>query len=110
VSPIPAALATATTLGVAGAVVAGGKAALGGSRWSAEIPGLLPLAGTHLAVDALSALFMAVAGLIHLLARVGRSTGVRTPTGALRVPARQAPARPASRLHHALAECRGANR
>jgi formate hydrogenlyase subunit 3/multisubunit Na+/H+ antiporter MnhD subunit len=89
VSLIPAALATATALGVAGAPaglvlpqrvrgwvvgvltasvgVAGGAsgvAALGGSRWSAEIPGLLPLAGTHLAVDALSGLFMAVAGAV----------------------------------------------
>ncbi|MFD8002769.1 proton-conducting transporter transmembrane domain-containing protein [Streptomyces mirabilis] len=88
-SLIPAALATATALGVAGAPaglvlpkrvrgwvvgaltagvgVAGGAsgvAALGGSRWSAEIPGLLPLAGTHLAVDALSGLFMAVAGAV----------------------------------------------
>ncbi|MEV0479718.1 proton-conducting transporter membrane subunit [Streptomyces sp. NPDC050508] len=88
-SLIPAALATATGLGVAGAAaglvlpqrgrgavvgvltagvgVAGGAsgvAALGGSRWSAEIPGLLPLAGTHFAVDALSGLFMAVAGAV----------------------------------------------
>ncbi|GGK95628.1 proton-conducting transporter transmembrane domain-containing protein [Streptomyces flaveus] len=88
-SLIPAALATATVLGVAGAPaglvlpprvrgwvvgvltagvgVAGGTAgvaALGGSRWSAEVPGLLPLAGTHLAVDALSGLFMAVAGAV----------------------------------------------
>ncbi|GAA3784531.1 oxidoreductase [Streptomyces coacervatus] len=88
-SVIPAALATATALGVAGAVaglvlpqrvrsavvgvltagvgVAGGTAgvaALGGSRWAAEVPGLLPLAGTHLAVDALSGLFMAVAGAV----------------------------------------------
>ncbi|WP_328935111.1 MULTISPECIES: proton-conducting transporter membrane subunit [unclassified Streptomyces] len=88
-SAIPAALATATGLGGAGvaaglvlpqrgrgAVVgvltagvgvaggASGVAALGGSRWSAEIPGLLPLAGTHFAVDALSGLFMAVAGAV----------------------------------------------
>ncbi|MCX4429886.1 MULTISPECIES: hypothetical protein [Streptomyces] len=88
-SLIPAALATATALGVAGAPAglvlpqrvrgwavgvltagvgmagdASGVAALGGSRWSAEIPGLLPLAGTHLAVDALSGLFMAVAGAV----------------------------------------------
>ncbi|WP_019065370.1 proton-conducting transporter transmembrane domain-containing protein [Streptomyces prunicolor] len=88
-SLIPAALATATGLGVAGAAaglvlpqrvrgavvgvltagvgVAGGAsgvAALGGSRWSAEVPGLLPLAGTHFAVDALSGLFMAVAGAV----------------------------------------------
>ncbi|WP_326728203.1 proton-conducting transporter membrane subunit [Streptomyces phaeochromogenes] len=88
-SLIPAALATATVLGVAGASaglmlpqrvrgavvgvltagvgVAGGVsgvAALGGGRWSAEIPGLLPLAGVHVAVDALSGLFMAVAGAV----------------------------------------------
>ncbi|MFD4510309.1 proton-conducting transporter membrane subunit [Streptomyces sp. NPDC058457] len=88
-SLIPAALATATALGVAGvpaglvlpqrvrgAVVgvlmagvgmaggAAGVAALGGSRFSAEVPWLLPLTGTHLAVDALSGLFMAVAGAV----------------------------------------------
>ncbi|WP_328687739.1 proton-conducting transporter membrane subunit [Streptomyces phaeochromogenes] len=88
-SLIPAALATATGLGVAGASaglmlpqpvrsmvvgvltagvgVAGGAsgvAALGGGRWSAEIPRLLPLAGAHVAVDALSGLFMAVAGAV----------------------------------------------
>jgi len=89
VSLIPAALATATALGVAGAPaglvlpqrvrgavvgvltagvgvtgVAAGVAALGGSLWSADVPGLLPLAGTYLAVDALSGLFMAVAGVV----------------------------------------------
>ncbi|XES00284.1 proton-conducting transporter membrane subunit [Streptomyces sp. S1D4-11] len=52
------------TAGVGVAGGASGAAALGGSRWSAEIPGLLPLAGTHLAVDALSGLFMAVAGAV----------------------------------------------
>jgi formate hydrogenlyase subunit 3/multisubunit Na+/H+ antiporter MnhD subunit len=89
VSLIPAALATAAGLGVAGAAaglvlpqrvrgavagvltasvgVAGGAsgvAALGGSRWSAQVSGLLPLAGTHFEVDALSGLFMAVAGAV----------------------------------------------
>ncbi|MDW8804756.1 proton-conducting transporter membrane subunit [Streptomyces scabiei] len=88
-SVIPAALATATALGGAGAAaglvlpqrvrgavvgvltagvgVAGGAsgvAALGGSHWSARVPGLLPLAGAHFAVDALSGLFMAVAGVV----------------------------------------------
>lgn len=88
-SLIPAALATATGLGVAGAAaglvlpqrvrgwavgvltagvgVAGGTAgiaALGGSGWSAAVSGLLPLAGTHFAVDALSGLFMAIAGAV----------------------------------------------
>ncbi|WP_405959633.1 proton-conducting transporter membrane subunit [Streptomyces sp. NBC_00024] len=88
-STIQAALATATALGVAGAsaglllpqrvrgalvggatagvgVVGGtaGVAALGGSGWSAQVPGLLPLAGAHFAVDALSGLFMAVAGVV----------------------------------------------
>ncbi|MEU9450338.1 proton-conducting transporter membrane subunit [Streptomyces sp. NPDC048277] len=88
-SVIPAALATATALGgagapagfglpyrvrvpVAGALTAGvgvaggtaGVAALGGSRWNAVLPGLLPPAGTHMAVDALSGLFMTVAGAV----------------------------------------------
>ncbi|WP_217562081.1 proton-conducting transporter membrane subunit [Streptomyces sp. GbtcB6] len=86
---IPAALTTATAMAGAGALAgfglpyrlrvpvvgvltagtgaAGGTAgvaALGGSRWSAIFPGLLPLAGTHLAVDALAGLFMAVAGAV----------------------------------------------
>ncbi|WP_030548641.1 proton-conducting transporter membrane subunit [Streptomyces albus] len=88
-SLIPAALAAATALAVAGAAaglvlpqwmrgavagvltagvgVAGGTAgvaALGGGRWSAHVPGLIPLTGAHLAVDALSGLFMAVAGAV----------------------------------------------
>ncbi|MER6385985.1 proton-conducting transporter membrane subunit [Streptomyces sp. NPDC001127] len=86
-SVIPAALATATALGGAGALAgcslpyrlriavvgvltagvgvggcAAGVAALGGSRWRAGFPGLLPLVGAHAAVDALAGLFMAVAG------------------------------------------------
>ncbi|MFF7645066.1 proton-conducting transporter membrane subunit [Streptomyces canus] len=86
---IPAALATATALGGAGAVAglvlpqrargavvgaltmgvgvsggASGVAALGGSRFAAQVSGLLPLAGAHFAVDALSGLFMAVAGAV----------------------------------------------
>ncbi|MGW3411405.1 proton-conducting transporter transmembrane domain-containing protein [Streptomyces sp. NPDC000888] len=56
--------AGALTAGVGVAGGASGVAALGGTRWRAEIPGLLPLAGTHLAVDALSGLFMAVAGAV----------------------------------------------
>jgi formate hydrogenlyase subunit 3/multisubunit Na+/H+ antiporter MnhD subunit len=89
VSAIPAALATATTLGGAGALAglglpyrlrvpvvglltagagvagaAAGVAALGGSRWATDLPGLLPLVGTHLAVDALAGVFMAVAGAV----------------------------------------------
>ncbi|MGW7406092.1 proton-conducting transporter transmembrane domain-containing protein [Streptomyces sp. NPDC054833] len=88
-SVIPAALATATALGgtgalagfglpyrlrvpVVGVLTAGvgigggtaGVAALGGSRWSAAFPGLLPLAGSYAAVDALAGLFMAVAGAV----------------------------------------------
>lgn len=88
-SAIPAALATATTLGGAGALAglglpyrlrvpvvglltagagvagaAAGVAALGGSRWATDLPGLLPLVGTHLAVDALAGVFMAVAGAV----------------------------------------------
>ncbi|MFE7276112.1 proton-conducting transporter membrane subunit [Streptomyces sp. NPDC057623] len=86
---VPAALATASALGgagslagavlpyrlrvpvvgllTAGAGVAGGAAgvaALGGSRWSAAYPQVLPLAGAHVAVDALAGLFMAVAGVV----------------------------------------------
>ncbi|MBP5942177.1 proton-conducting transporter membrane subunit [Streptomyces acidiscabies] len=86
---IAAALTTATVLGGAGAVagcglpyrvrvpavgvltagvgVAGGTAgvaALAGERWSAEFPGLLPLAGAQVAVDALAGVFMAVAGTV----------------------------------------------
>ncbi|MER5548905.1 proton-conducting transporter membrane subunit [Streptomyces sp. NPDC002589] len=88
-SAIPAALATATALGGAGALAgcslpyrlripvvgvltagvgvggcAAGVAALGGSRWTAGFPGLLPLVGAHAAVDALGGLFMAVAGAV----------------------------------------------
>ncbi|WP_326719019.1 MULTISPECIES: proton-conducting transporter membrane subunit [unclassified Streptomyces] len=88
-SLVPAALATATGLGgagvLAGAVLpvrgrpfaagvctvgvgvagcAAGVAALGGERWAAGFPGLVPLAGAHLAVDALAGLFMAVAGVV----------------------------------------------
>ncbi|MFD8162561.1 proton-conducting transporter transmembrane domain-containing protein [Streptomyces malaysiensis] len=88
-SVIPAALATATGLGGAGALaglglpyrlrapvvgvltagvgISGGTAgvaALGGGRWAATLPGVLPLAGAHVAVDALAGLFMAVAGAV----------------------------------------------
>ncbi|MCX4585750.1 proton-conducting transporter membrane subunit [Streptomyces sp. NBC_01481] len=52
------------TAGVGVAGGAAGVAVLGGRRWSAELPGLLPLAGVHLEVDALSGLFMAVAGAV----------------------------------------------
>ncbi|MGW3264364.1 proton-conducting transporter transmembrane domain-containing protein [Streptomyces sp. NPDC001056] len=86
---IPAALTTATALGGAGALAgvvlpyrprvvavgaltagagvsgaAAGVAALGGGRWAAVFPGLLPLTGTRVAVDALAGLFMAVAGAV----------------------------------------------
>ncbi|GHE12631.1 proton-conducting transporter transmembrane domain-containing protein [Streptomyces alanosinicus] len=88
-SVIPAALASATGLGGVGALAgiglpdrlrvpavgvvtagvgvtggAAGVAALGGSRWAADYAGLVPLAGAHLAVDALAGLFMAVAGAV----------------------------------------------
>lgn len=88
-SVIPAALATATALAGIGALaglglpcrlrvvlvgvltagvgVAGGTAgvaALGGSRWRTDYSGLVPLAGAHVAVDALAGLFMAVAGAV----------------------------------------------
>ncbi|MGW3129883.1 proton-conducting transporter transmembrane domain-containing protein [Streptomyces sp. NPDC001123] len=60
---IPAVGALTTGVGVAGGTTAG-VAALGGSRWSAAFPGLLPLAGAQVAVDALAGLFMAVAGAV----------------------------------------------
>ncbi|MFJ9539209.1 proton-conducting transporter membrane subunit [Streptomyces sp. NPDC101225] len=88
-SLIPAALATATALGGAGALAGlvlpyrlrvpavgvltagvgaggatAGAAALGGSHWAAALPGLLPLAGAHLAMDGLAGLFTAVAGAV----------------------------------------------
>ncbi|WP_438486034.1 proton-conducting transporter transmembrane domain-containing protein [Streptomyces sp. S186] len=54
----------ACTAGAGGAGLAAGVAALGGVRWSIDLPGLLPLAGVRLAVDPLSGLFMAVAGAV----------------------------------------------
>ncbi|MEU1673144.1 proton-conducting transporter membrane subunit [Streptomyces roseifaciens] len=71
------------TAGLGGAGLAGGIAALGGTSWSAYLPGLLPLAGLHLAVDALSGLFMAVAGAVVLAVSVygiGYASG-RGPRG-----------------------------
>jgi formate hydrogenlyase subunit 3/multisubunit Na+/H+ antiporter MnhD subunit len=89
VSVIAAALATATGLGGAGALAGlglpyrlrapvvgvltagvgasggtAGVAALGGSRWSDTFPRLIPLAGAHVAVDALAGVFLAVAGAV----------------------------------------------
>ncbi|MBB5120991.1 NADH-ubiquinone oxidoreductase [Streptomyces eurocidicus] len=58
------------TAGLGTAGLAAGTAALDGVRWSARLPGLLPLAGAHLAVDALSGLFMAVAGAVVLAVAV----------------------------------------
>ncbi|MGW7005574.1 proton-conducting transporter transmembrane domain-containing protein [Streptomyces sp. NPDC054933] len=58
------------TAGLGAAGVVAGVAALRGARWSANWPGLLPLAGVHLAVDALSGLFMAVAGAVVLAVAV----------------------------------------
>jgi formate hydrogenlyase subunit 3/multisubunit Na+/H+ antiporter MnhD subunit len=54
--------------GAAGAVA--GALALAGHGWTASLPWLLPLAGAHLAVDALSGLFMAVAGAVAVVAAV----------------------------------------
>lgn len=54
------------TAGLGAAGLTAGVAALGGQSWSADLPDLLPLAGAHLAVDALSGLFMAVAGAVVL--------------------------------------------
>ncbi|KJY43318.1 NADH-ubiquinone oxidoreductase [Streptomyces sp. NRRL B-1568] len=58
------------TAALGAAALAAGTAALGGRRWSASLPGLLPPAGIHLAVDALSGLFMAVAGAVVLAVAV----------------------------------------
>ncbi|WP_043262693.1 proton-conducting transporter membrane subunit [Streptomyces sp. CT34] len=88
-SVIPAALATATGLGGAGVLAgfvlpyrlrvpvvgiltvgvgvgggAAGAAALGGGSWEDTLAWVLPLAGAHLAVDALAGVFMAVAGAV----------------------------------------------
>lgn len=52
------------TAGVGAAGGTAGVAALGGAAWAAGLPGLLPLAGAELSVDALSGLFMAVAGAV----------------------------------------------
>ncbi|MGW1513640.1 proton-conducting transporter transmembrane domain-containing protein [Streptomyces sp. NPDC002394] len=57
-------LAGLCAAGVGAAGCAAGTAALGGAVWSARLPGLLPLAGTVWSVDALSGLFMAVAGAV----------------------------------------------
>lgn len=59
--------ACTAALGAAG--LASGLAALAGERWSADPP-LLPLAGAHLAVDALSGLFITVAGAVILAVAV----------------------------------------
>jgi hydrogenase-4 component B len=61
-------------------VVAGGAALGGEGRWSAELAGLLPLAGTHLAMDALSGLFMAVAGAVIAAVAV-YGIGYAAPSG-----------------------------
>ena len=53
-------------VGVAGVTV--GVAAMLGERFAASIPSLLPLAGVHLAVDALGGLFVAVAGGVIAIA------------------------------------------
>lgn len=59
---VPVAGVLTTGVGAAGGTA--GVAALGGSRWAGTLPGLLPLAGAHLAVDALAGLFLAVAGAV----------------------------------------------
>ncbi|WP_129260358.1 proton-conducting transporter membrane subunit [Streptomyces sp. M3] len=66
------------TAGLGATGLVAGAAALQGERWSADLPDLLPLAGVHLAVDALSGLFMAVAGAVVLAVAVygiGYATG-----------------------------------
>ncbi|MCX2180278.1 hydrogenase 4 subunit B [Streptomyces sp. SKN60] len=52
------------TAGVGAAGCAAGVGALGGEQWTGRLPELLPLAGTVWQVDALSGLFMAVAGAV----------------------------------------------
>ncbi|MEU1284184.1 proton-conducting transporter membrane subunit [Kitasatospora sp. NPDC005856] len=64
------ALVGVCTAGVGAAGLAAGGAALGGQRWSASLPDLLPLAGVHLALDALSGLFTAVSGGVIVVAAV----------------------------------------
>lgn len=59
---VPVSGGCTTVVGLGGGTA--GVAALGGDRWSAQLPDLLPLAGVHLAVDALSGLFMSVAGAV----------------------------------------------
>ncbi|MQS17078.1 hydrogenase 4 subunit B [Streptomyces kaniharaensis] len=60
----------ACTAGVGAAGLVAGVAALGGQRWAASFPDLLPLAGMHLAMDALSGLFVAVSGGVIVAAAV----------------------------------------
>jgi hydrogenase-4 component B len=54
--------------GTAGLVA--GVAAMGGTRWAAELPWLLPLFGVRLAVDALSGVFLAVVGAVAVAVAV----------------------------------------
>lgn len=67
------------TAGVGAAGLAAGVAALGsGGTWTARLPELLPFVGTDLAVDALSGLFMAIAGAVIVAVAVygiGYATG-----------------------------------
>ncbi|CAG7623263.1 proton-conducting transporter transmembrane domain-containing protein [Actinacidiphila bryophytorum] len=77
VRPLAAGVCTAG-LGAAGVVA--GAAALGGSRYGVWLPGLLPLAGVRLAVDALSGLFLAVAGAVTVAAAV-YGIGYASPGG-----------------------------
>lgn len=58
------------TAGVGAAGLVAGIAAMGGTVWSARLPDLLPLAGVSLRVDALSGLFMAVAGAVAVAVAV----------------------------------------
>ncbi|WP_037603842.1 proton-conducting transporter transmembrane domain-containing protein [Streptacidiphilus rugosus] len=59
----PLVAGTATALVGVGGLAAGGLA-MAGRTWSAAFPHVLPLAGVRLRVDALSGLFMAVAGAV----------------------------------------------
>lgn len=64
--PARARAATVGLLTVAAGVcgVVAGAAALSGRTFSARLPNVLPLAGAYLGVDALSGLFIAVAGVV----------------------------------------------
>jgi hydrogenase-4 component B len=64
------AVAGAGVVAVGASGLVAGVAAMGGGRWSASLPWLLPLSGVELAVDALGGLFLAVGGAVAVAAGV----------------------------------------